>query len=133
MSDYRITIASRSMEPTLAIGSVVAVARVSPEIGDVAAFMSGTQVMVHRIIARWETVLGVYYVHCGDAGSRWGLFRENEFIGVVKDSPRRNPGALTAHWLWFLSRVALAYAEHKRRRGRHGRNNLPPTAPLSRQ
>ncbi|NUQ36168.1 MAG: S24/S26 family peptidase, partial [Planctomycetaceae bacterium] len=71
------------MEPAIPSGSIVEYEKGDPEPGDIAVFISQGKVMVHRVLARWQTRQGVYYVHRGDNASDSGIFAAHELIGVV--------------------------------------------------
>lgn len=114
MQPLTIEIASSSMEPTLPEGSVVEILRNECEVGDVAAFVVEKSVMVHRVIAKWHTRLGCFYVHRGDASDRSGVFAERQLLGIVGGLERKPPTGMWAHSLWLQGIAARVYAEWRR-------------------
>ena len=102
------------MEPTLPVGSVISFQFGIPRPGEVAVFQAGERIMVHRVLARWETRLGTYYVHAGDAGGASGMFAEHELIGIVDDVEIKAPKGVRALQLWVQGMLAKVYGEWRR-------------------
>lgn len=85
MTERRVVIAGGSMAPTLDIGDVALLregARV--RCGDVAAFRSRGQVIVHRVVLVIPWRGGARMIHRGDAlGAGYGVVGASEVLGRV--------------------------------------------------
>lgn len=88
-----VTCGGVSMQPAIARGDRVAIARRGPRVGDVAAFVTRRGVLeLHRLIAR--APVGGWWVHAGDnqaARSAFGLVHDAQLVGVA-DGFARAPG-----------------------------------------
>ena len=82
----RFRVSSGSMTPILNVGDVVRVSRIEPSavrVGDIVAFQDGSNILVHRIIARKWSNNQLIFRHRGDNAVSSGVFAVDNLIGRV--------------------------------------------------
>jgi hypothetical protein len=106
-----IRVMTGSMAPAIRAGDLVTVERREPDPGDVAAFIVGESIVVHRVLARWPTSRGAYFLHRGDAAEQSGVFKDHQLVGVVAGMEARPPEGFEAVKFWYLGRAARIGAD----------------------
>lgn len=104
METMTVRIVTPSMTPTILVGEVVTIERRVPDVGDIGAFLIGDVLVIHRVVDRWNTAAGEFFVHRGDAGRVHGLCKTHEVVGAVAGFERREPIGKDALVLWMKGR-----------------------------
>jgi hypothetical protein len=106
METMTVRVETRSMTPTIQVGEVITVERRTPEVGEVGAFLIGDSLLIHRVMDRWPTAMGEFFVHRGDAGPNHGVVKDHQTVGTVRGIARIEPAGKEATQLWFRGRIA---------------------------
>lgn len=106
MDTMTVKVMTRSMSPTIEVGQVITVERRTPEVGEVGAFLIGDSLLIHRVVDRWPTAMGEFFVHRGDAGPNHGVVKDHQMVGTVRDIGRLEPEGKEATRLWLRGRIA---------------------------
>lgn len=109
-----LPVLTHSMEPLIRPGNQVLVSMVPTDKirrGDIVVFRSGDELIVHRVLKRWQTANGVYFIEKGDRERTCQTVSANAVIGianVVKGGSRIvNIGSSFARLISLLLAVAL--------------------------